>query len=110
MSSDSPIQVITTTETAEEAERIAQDLLEKRLAACIQIVGPITSRYWWKGKQETAQEWQCIAKTTAEHYREVEETIRTLHSYDVPEIIALPILKALPAYLDWLRDCLKARA
>ena len=96
------IQVVTTTEQRADADQIAQALVESQLAACVQIVGPITSIYRWKGKVETAQEWQCWAKTRAELYAEVEQKIRQLHPYEVPEILALPVLAGSASYLQWL--------
>ena len=87
------IQVFTTTETKEEAEKIAQYLVEQKLAACVQITGPIASTYRWKGKVENAQEWLCVIKTREDLYDKVEKSIKKLHSYETPEIIAVPILK-----------------
>jgi periplasmic divalent cation tolerance protein len=97
------IQVVTTTGSKEEAEKIARVLVERRLAACVQVVGPIASTYHWNGQIETAQEFLCVVKTRQSHYRAVEDAIRELHSYDVPEILAFPISAGNPAYLDWLR-------
>ncbi len=96
------IQVVTTIERRADADQIAQALVESELAACVQIVGPITSIYRWKGKVETAQEWQCWAKTRADVYTEVEQKIRQLHPYEVPEILALPVLTGSASYLQWL--------
>jgi periplasmic divalent cation tolerance protein len=96
------VQVVTTTARREEAERIARDLVEKRLAACVQIVGPITSVYRWQGKIETDQEWQCWCKTRGELFARVEEAIRALHPYEVPEILAMPIAAGSARYLAWL--------
>lgn len=96
------IQVVTTTERREDAERIAGELVERRLAACVQIVGPITSVYRWKGKTETAQEWQCWAKSRRELYDRIEQAILELHPYEVPEILAMPIEAGSAAYLAWL--------
>ena len=95
-------QVVTTTERREDAERIARVLVEQRLAACVQIVGPISSTYHWQGKIETAEEWQCWAKTRRELYQRVEREIGRLHSYDVPEILAVPIVAGSADYLAWL--------
>ena len=75
---------------------------EDRLAACVQVLGPINSTYRWQGKIETAQEWQCVAKTRAELFARVEEAIVRLHPYEVPEILAVPIEAASEDYLDWL--------
>ncbi len=96
------LQVITTAGSEEEAQRIAQDLVARRLAACVQVHGPITSVYWWQGAMETAQEWQCFIKTTSAVYADVERTIHELHSYEVPEIVALPLVEGSRRYLDWL--------
>ncbi len=96
------IQVVSSTPTAEDAERIGQQLIEQRLAACVQVVGPIRSIYRWEGKVETANEWLCLVKTRRELFNEVEQAIRSLHPYEVPEILALPIACASGAYVDWL--------
>lgn len=98
------IQVVTTTATQEDAQRIAQTLVESRLAACVQIVGPITSTYRWQGKIETGQEWQCVAKTRRDLYAQVEEAIRRAHPYEVPEILALPIVAESDDYGRWLEE------
>ena len=96
------LQVLTTAASEQEAERIASELLERRLAGCVQTAGPVSSRYRWRGKVERAREWICIAKTSAERYPQLEETIRALHSYDEPEIVAMPIVAGSAGYLDWL--------
>jgi periplasmic divalent cation tolerance protein len=102
--SDPPIQVVTTTASQDEARRIATQLIERRLAACVQIVGPIESVYRWEGKVETATEWQCQVKTRQSKYAAVEVAIRELHSYQVPEILALPVSDGNSVYLRWLID------
>jgi periplasmic divalent cation tolerance protein len=102
------IQITTTTEKREDAERIGRALVEARLAACVQIAGPVTSIYRWKGRIEQAGEWLCLIKSRAEHYRAVEQTIRSLHPYELPEIIALPIACGSRDYLDWLHNELAA--
>lgn len=96
------VQVLTTVGSEEEAAKIGDALLERRLAACVQIAGPITSRYRWQGKLEQAREWQCLAKTEASLYDEVEAAIRSLHSYEEPEVLAIPILAGSKGYLDWV--------
>jgi periplasmic divalent cation tolerance protein len=96
------IQVVTTTERREDAERIGRALVEERLAACAQVTGPIASTYRWQGKIETAQEWQCWAKSRRDLYARIEQTIRRLHPYEVPEILAMPITAGSAAYLAWL--------
>jgi periplasmic divalent cation tolerance protein len=96
------LQVQTTAGSEEEAGRIAAALVERRLAACVQTIGPIASHYRWQGGIEEAQEWLCLAKTEAGRYAEVEAAIRELHSYDEPEIIATPIVVGSRGYLAWL--------
>jgi periplasmic divalent cation tolerance protein len=98
------IQVVTTTEHREDAERIARELVEVRLAACVQIVGPVTSIYRWRGKVETAQEWQCWIKSRSGLFPQIEQAIRRLHPYEVPEILAMPVIDGSPDYLKWLGD------
>ena len=99
----STVQVLTTAGSEEEAKQIAAALVDAALAACVQIVGPIVSRYRWQGEVEEAREWQCLAKTEAGRYDEVEEAIRAVHSYDEPEIIATPIVAGSAGYLAWIR-------
>jgi len=96
------IQVLTTTETKVDAQAIANALIERRLAGCVQIIGPITSTYRWEGKIETAEEWLCVIKSRADLYEALEEAIRDVHPYDVPEILAVPVTAGSKDYLDWL--------
>ncbi len=96
------IQVVTTTARREEAQRIARELVEKRLAACAQVVGPITSIYRWQDKIETDEEWQCWCKTRGELFTQVEEAIRSMHPYETPEILAVPVVAGSERYLAWL--------
>ena len=98
------LQIITTTDTKNMAKQIAETLVEKKLAACVQISGPMISTYAWKGLIENAEEWYCVIKTRKSLYKEVEESIKGLHSYEVPEIIALPIAEGNQAYLDWIDE------
>ena len=98
------VQVLTTAGSEQEAGRIATLLVERRLAACAQVVGPILSRYRWQGAVEEEREWQCLAKTTRAAYGAVEAAIRELHSYDEPEIIATPIVAGSAGYLDWIAE------
>ncbi len=99
---DTYLQAITTTDSQEEAAKLARLAVERRVAACAQVAGPITSTYWWKGEVETASEWQVLFKLPAERYEAFQEVIRSAHSYDVPEIIATPIAAGNPAYLEWM--------
>jgi periplasmic divalent cation tolerance protein len=98
------IQVVTTTERREDAETIARALVEERLAACVQIVGPITSIYRWQGKINTVQEWQCWAKSRRELYDRIEAAIRRLHPYQVPEILAIAVAAGSADHLVWLEE------
>ena len=98
------IQVITTTAKKEDAAKIAAALIEKRLAACVQIVGPVQSTYRWQGKIEQAEEWQCQIKSRQDLYGELEQAIKAIHPYEVPEIIALPITACGADYGEWLQD------
>lgn len=96
------VQVVTATATQAEAHAIGRALVERRLAACVQVVGPVTSTYWWRGQIEVSEEWLCVAKTRATLYAAVERAISDLHSYEVPEILAFTIDSANPDYLRWL--------
>jgi periplasmic divalent cation tolerance protein len=98
------VQVSTTVEKKDDASRIAEALVEKRLAACAQIVGPILSVYWWKGRIEQAEEWLCILKTRRDLYDRLEGEIRGLHPYDVPEIVAVPLAAGSRDYLRWIDE------
>jgi periplasmic divalent cation tolerance protein len=98
------VQVLTTVGSEEEAGRIASLLLERKLAACVQVLGPIVSRYRWEGAVEEAREWQLLVKTTRAAYRAVEGAIREAHSYDEPEIVATPIVAGSAGYLAWIED------
>mgnify|MGYP002624115528 CR=1 FL=1 len=97
------LQVVTTVGSQADAQAIARGLIEQRLAACVQVSGPITSVYRWEGKVETSEEWYCIAKTVRDLYSQVESAIFDLHSYDEPEIIATAVVAGSPGYLDWVR-------
>ena len=96
------VQILTTTEHEEDARAIARQLVERRLAACVQIVGPIESVYRWKGNVQTAREWRCEAKTTIALCRKATEAIAAIHPYETPEIIALPISGMNDGYRQWL--------
>jgi periplasmic divalent cation tolerance protein len=98
------IQIVTTTAHKADAEKIARALVERRLAACVQIGGPITSCYRWQGQVETAEEWLCAIKTRREFYERVEAAIKELHPYQTPEILATPIIAGSPDYLTWLQE------
>ncbi len=102
------IVVLVTCRIDDEAERIARSLVGRRIAACVNILQrPVRSVYRWKGKVDTAQEWLLVIKTSRRKFSQLREQVKRLHSYAVPEIIALPIAEGLPAYLRWLDDCLQ---
>lgn len=100
------IQILTTTPDKALAQRIAHALVEAQLAACVQISGPVESIYRWQGRVESAAEWQCWIKTTRDRYAEVEQAIRGLHPYEVPEILAMPVVEGQVDYLQWLERSL----
>jgi len=96
------VQVMTTVASRKDARRIAGLLVDRRLAACVQVLGPIVSTYRWKGRVETAKEWLCLVKTRKSLYRRLEAAIRGIHPYEVPEILVLPVVAGSRTYLDWL--------
>jgi periplasmic divalent cation tolerance protein len=96
--------VLTTAGSNDEARTIAHALVERQLAACVNIVSPVHSVYRWQGKVESAEEWLLIVKTTAQEFPKVRDAIRELHSYDLPECIMLNIEDGSPEYLRWITD------
>ena len=96
------IQVFTTTEKKKDAKKIARDLVENRLVACAQVIGPISSTYRWKGKIEEEEEWLCILKSREDCYEKLEERIRSIHPYEEPEILGLSVVKGSQGYLEWM--------
>jgi len=98
------IQVLTTTAERADADKIAALVVQKRLAACAQVIGPITSTYWWQGKMESAQEWLCLIKSRSDCYQELERVIRQAHPYQVPEILAVPVAAGFAGYLQWVDE------
>ncbi len=102
------IQVLTTVEHKTDAEKIAKSLVEKRLAACVQILGPLTSYYHWQGKLDSANEYLCLIKSRNDLFAGLEAEIISMHPYEVPEILAMPITKGGKDYLNWLAAELKA--
>lgn len=97
------IQITTTTGARQDAENIAAELVSRRLAACVQVSGPIVSTFRWQGKTETQEEWVCNIKSTSTKYAEIERVIADIHPYEVPELVATPITEGSSRYLDWLR-------
>ncbi len=104
------VQVVTTAPSREEADRLATELVARRLAGCVQVLGPISSTYHWQGQIETSQEWLCVAKSLRSHYARLEAAIRALHSYAVPEILAFTASEGSADYFQWLRSELANRA
>ena len=98
------VQLTTTLPDRAAADLIAARVVEERLAACAQIAGPIASTYRWQGAVETASEWFCHLKTTADRADALRRRLRELHPYEVPEIIVLPIVDGDPDYLRWIEQ------
>ena len=96
--------ILTTAGSHEEAGKIAHALVERRLAACVNIVPRIESVYRWQGKVETAQEWLLLIKTQAELFERVRDAVKELHSYDLPECVVLDVSAGSQEYLDWIAD------
>lgn len=95
-------QVSTTIDSREAADALARSAVEARVAACGQIVGPISSTYWWEDKVENAEEWLILFKTPDDRADALQAHILAHHSYDVPEVIRTPIAGGNPAYMQWL--------
>jgi periplasmic divalent cation tolerance protein len=100
--------VLSTAGSEQEARKIAQSLVERRLAACVNIVPQIESVYRWQGKVESSREWLLIIKTTAERFADVRAAIAELHSYDVPECIAIKVEEGGREYLEWIGESVGA--
>jgi len=101
------IAVFVMTANREEAEKVARRLLDEKLIACANIVGPVSSFFWWAGKVERTEEYLLLAKTRSDLFENLSDEVKALHSYEVPEIIALPIVNGSKAYMEWLESCLK---
>jgi periplasmic divalent cation tolerance protein len=101
------IQVITTVDSEEEAQNIAGAVVGERLAACAQIIGPISSTYHWNNAIENAEEWLILIKSRSDLFAELSALIQQIHPYDVPEIVAVPVAAGGRSYLDWLGGQLK---
>ena len=102
------IIVLVTCGSRREARKIARSLVGQRLAACVsEIAPPVASTYRWKGKVESTKEFLLLIKTSKRRFAAVRDAVRKLHSYDVPEIIALPIAAGSRAYLDWIAESVK---
>ncbi len=99
--------VLMTASTKEEAVRIVRALLEERLIACANIMDHVSSFFWWQGKIEEEKEVLVIMKSHESLFKKLSQRVMELHSYDTPEILALPIVNGSPSYLDWMKACLE---
>lgn len=104
MTFPSYVVVVTTLPDRDQARRLGESLVQERLAACAQVLGPVDSMYHWKGVLEHAVEWRLELKTAASRLAALERRLHELHPYEVPECIALPIAQGSDAYLRWLAD------
>ena len=100
-------EVTTTLPDQAAADRLATTLVQERLAACAQVVGPISSTYWWKEAMEHSTEWYCHLKTTLARIPDLKRRIRELHPYELPELIAVPLVDGDPEYLRWIEESVK---
>jgi periplasmic divalent cation tolerance protein len=98
------VQITTTTATRQDAQEIAAELISRRLAGCVQVSGPISSTFRWQGKTETAEEWICTIKTSRDQLAAIQRALAEIHRYEVPELIATPIIGGSEAYLKWLGE------
>jgi periplasmic divalent cation tolerance protein len=101
------IIILVTCKDKQEAEKITQSLLKEHLIACANIVNPVTSFFHWHGKIDRAEECLIVMKSRMDLFSQVAERVKGLHSYEVPEILALPIVEGSKAYLDWMAGVLK---
>ena len=102
-----PIVVLVTCGSEEEAAKIANSLVEEGVAACVNIISPVRSIYRWEGKIWDEKEWVLIIKTQKKRFEELQKKVKSLHSYSVPEVIALPIVEGSAPYLKWLEETTK---
>jgi periplasmic divalent cation tolerance protein len=109
MKENSAIVIFITASTETEAKKVAEKLLARRKAACVNIVSEVESSFWWQGKLGSTKESLLIVKTKASLLSEVVELVKSVHSYSVPEIIALPIISGNEDYLDWIDDEVRVR-
>ncbi len=101
------IIVFMTTANKAEAEKISQALLQEHLIACANIINPVTSFFHWKGSIDCADECLVVMKSRRDLFAQLAQRVKALHSYEVPEILALPIVEGSKAYLDWMGEVLK---
>lgn len=99
-----PVIIITNLPDKRTAVILAEALINQQLAACINILSPCASIYRWQGNIESAEEIPVLIKTRRQHYERVEQLIKMMHPYELPEVIMVPIMSGLPAYLQWIAD------
>ena len=99
--------VLMTTSNKEEAVKIVRNLLEERLIACANVIDHVSSFFWWKEKIEEEKEVLVIMKSHQKFFKNLSNKIKELHSYEIPEILALPIVEGSQSYLDWMKACLE---
>ncbi|WP_435134969.1 divalent-cation tolerance protein CutA [Actinacidiphila sp. bgisy144] len=98
------VSVATTTDGAERAGELARVVVERRVAACAQVEGPLRSVYWWEGEVRVEEEWRVVFKAPADRYGDLEAAIKAAHTYETPEIIATAIERGSAEYLAWLDE------
>jgi len=101
------IVVLMTVPGQEEAQRISQSLLKEKLVACVNVIPEVHSLYWWQGKIDNADEVLLVAKSRKSYFDKIKDCVRTHHSYEVPEILALPVVGGNDEYLNWIEQSLK---
>jgi periplasmic divalent cation tolerance protein len=101
--------VLVTTPDRKLADKIAQVLIEEKLAACVNILPEVYSRYWWRGRIENDRELLLIIKTLKSRFKALQKRVLKLHAYEAPEILALPVAAVNPTYLKWLSESIKIR-
>ncbi|MFW5945883.1 MAG: divalent-cation tolerance protein CutA [Candidatus Natronoplasma sp.] len=101
------VMILTTIGSEHEAEKISKKLIEQNLSACVQVYGPIKSTYLWEGELVEDEEWMCFLKTRSDRFEDVEQKIKDIHSYENPEIIALPIIQGSEEYLGWVDEMVR---
>lgn len=101
------IMIVVTTSSKQEAKKIIQYLLNKRIIACGNIIGPISSSYWWKGNIEESEEFLLFMKSKMSLFKKIENEILKIHSYEIPEIVVLPIVEGSKGYLDWITNSMR---
>jgi periplasmic divalent cation tolerance protein len=98
------VLVMTATDSEESAHTLADSSVHARLASSAQVAGPVLARYWWRGAVRTAQEWNVLFRTTRDAFDALSQHIKSTHPYELPEVIALPIIAGMPEYLTWISE------